>query len=243
MYPGLYTAFLGMKARQQTLEVQANNIANASTDGFKAERVAYTTIEANQKAMGNQQNTIAGVATATATDYSTGALRDTGAALDLSIRGDAFFRIQTDRGVRFTKAGSFTQDAAGQLITKNGDLVLGETGAITLPRNGEITIDQNGIISAAGTRVDKITLARFDNPVDALRKEGDALFFASGTEEPKAATQSQLLQGTLESSNVSPITEMVSMINNTREFESLQRSISLMMNDIGRKISSEIGRS
>ena len=243
MNPGLYTAFLGMRARQRTLEVQANNIANSSTDGFKAERLAYTAVEADRKGSADAQPTVVGVLSTSVTDFSTGTLRETGGPLDVSIRGDAFFQIQTPRGVRFTRAGSFTQDAAGQLITKNGDLVLGENGAITLPRGKPVEIDSNGSVTSDGQEIDKLKIARFDNPVEALSKVGDALFAATGTEEPKDAPESTVLQGTLESSNVSAITEMVSMINNTREFESLQRSISLMMNDIGRKISTEIGRS
>ena len=129
------------------------------------------------------------------------------------------------------------------MITKNGDLVVGENGAITLPREKPVEIGQNGSITSGGQEIGALKIVRFENPVEALKKDGDALFAATGAEEPKEAPESTLLQGTLESSNVSAITEMVSMINNTREFESLQRSISLMMNDIGRKISSEIGRS
>ncbi|NNE66266.1 MAG: flagellar basal-body rod protein FlgF [Pyrinomonadaceae bacterium] len=242
MNPGLYTAFLGMRARQRTLEVQANNIANASTDGFKAERLAYSTVEADHKSKSESQKMVAGVLSTSETDFRSGTLRETGGALDVSIRGDAFFQIQTPRGVRYTRAGSFTQDAAGQLITKNGDLVVGEKGAITLPKNSQVVIGSDGVLSSDGQRIDKLKISRFENPVQALKKDGDSLFAATGIEEPTDAPESSVLQGTLESSNVSAVTEMVSMINNTREFESLQRSISLMMNDVGRKISTEIGR-
>jgi len=231
-----------MRARQRTLEVQANNIANASTNGFKAEQLTYTTIDADKKSYTDHQNTVVGVMTSSSTDYTSGTLRETGSPLDVSIRGDAFIKIQTERGTRYTRAGSFTTDASGQLMTKNGDLVVGDKGPITLPRDTPVTIGADGTISAIGEKIDKLSITRFDKPIEALRKEGDALFIATGVEEPKDAPDSSVLQGTLESSNVSAMKEMVSMINNTREFESLQRSITLMMNDIGRKISSEIGR-
>ncbi len=74
MNSGLYTAFLGMRARQRTLEVQANNIANASTDGFKADRLRYTSIEADQKANENSQLSVTGVLTTSTTDFTSGAL-------------------------------------------------------------------------------------------------------------------------------------------------------------------------
>ncbi len=119
---------------------------------------------------------------------------------------------------------------------------MGENGAITIPKGKQFEIGPDGAVTVKGAKIATIKIARFENPVEALQKEGDALFAATGAEEPQDAPGSTILQGTLESSNVSPITEMVSMISNTREFESLQRSISLMMNDIGRKISGEIGR-
>lgn len=244
MNPGLYNAFLGMKARQRTLETQANNIANASTDGYKALRMRYSTVEAQQKGSTNLQDNVAGLVAETTTDFSAGNIRETGQALDFSIRGDGFFQVQTDEGARFTRAGSFTLDSSGQLVTKNGDLVVGEEGAITLPVNSTVTISPDGTITTdSGEVAGKIKTVRFDNPVEALEHAGNSTFRTTGSEEPKDTTGSEVLQGTLESSNINPISEMVSMINNTREFESLQRSISLMMNDIGRKISSEIGRS
>ena len=243
MNPGLYTAFLGMRARQRTLEVQANNIANSSTDGFKAEKLSYQTVEADKKGRPESQPTVTGVVTTTNTDFSSGTVRETGGVLDASIRGDAFFQIQTDRGVRYTRAGSFTQDSSGQLITKKGDLVVGQEGAITRPRDSKVDFGPDGAINSEGNQIAKLKIVRFENPVEALKKDGDSMFAATGKEEPKDAPGSTVIQGTLESSNVRPIKEMVSMINNTREFDSLQRSITLMMNDIGRKISSEIGRS
>ena len=243
MNPGLYTAFLGMKARQRTLETQANNIANASTDGFKANRLRYSTVEADQRGLPDHQKTIAGVVTESITDFSTGAIRETGQSLDFSIRGDGFFQIQTEDGPRFTRAGSFTRDADGQLVTKNGDLVVGEEGAITLPADQSVTISPDGTITTQdGEVAGKLKTVRFDKPVEALTHAGNSLFTVTGKEEPQDALGSEILQGTLESSNINPIQEMVSMINNTREFESLQRSITLMMNDVGRKVATEIGR-
>lgn len=239
---GLYTIFLGMRSRQNTLEAQANNIANASTVGFKAERLLYSTFEAEKKGSSDKQNLVAGVLTSGSADFSEGTIQQTGRTLDVAIDGDAFLQIQTPRGVRFTRAGNLSLNANGQLVTKNGDLVIGEKGAITLPQNGEISIGEDGSLAVGGQIFDKLKLVRFNNPTTALTKEGNSLFLVTGTEQPQNNLNSKIEQGALEGSNINSITEMVAMINNNREFESLQKSLSMTMNDIGRKISGEIGK-
>jgi flagellar basal-body rod protein FlgF len=242
MKNGLYAAFSGMRARQRTLEAQSNNIANASTTGFKAERLLYSAIEAAKKGKDDAQNLVAGIQVTSTTDFSAGSIRQTGRTLDIAIEGDAFFQIQTERGVRYTRAGNLSLNASGQLVTQNGDLVVGENGAITVPPKGELSIGKDGSLSIGSKAFDRLKLVRFENPVAALVKEGNALFQATGAEEPSANINSKVVQGALESSNINPISEMVAMINNSREFESLQKNVSLLMNDLGRKISSEIGK-
>jgi flagellar basal-body rod protein FlgF len=243
---GLYTSFLGMRSRQRTLDTQANNIANASTTGFKAERLIYNAVEAEAKgtniAGSDRQLLVAGVGTSSSTDFSAGALRETGRSLDVAIDGDAFLQIQTPRGPRYTRAGNLTLDQSGQLVTHNGHLVVGESGAITIPQGGEISIGEDGTISAGGQNVDRLKLVRFDNPANALTKEGESLFIANPNQKPLEATNSRVVQGALEGSNINSISEMVAMMQNTREFDSLQRSVSVLMNDLGRKIAGEIGK-
>jgi flagellar basal-body rod protein FlgF len=242
---GLYNAFLGMRARQHTLDTQSNNIANASTTGFKAERLLYSSAEAGKKgALGgsNKQSLVGGVTANGGIDFSTGSIQQTGRALDVAIDGDSFLQVQTPQGVRFTRAGNLTLNKDGQLVTAGGDLVVGERGPVTIPDKGEISIGEDGTISAGKTTIDKLKMVHFNNPAAALQKAGGTLFMMTGTETPQANVNSRVMQGALEGSNVNSISEMVAMINNNREFESLQKSVSLLMNDIGRKISSEIGK-
>ena len=239
---GLYTIFLGMRSRQNTLEAQANNIANASTVGFKAERLLYSTVEAEKKGTSDKQNLVAGVLTSGTADFTEGSLQQTGRNLDVAIEGDAFLQIQTPRGTRYTRAGNLSLKTNGQLVTKNGDLVIGDQGPITVPQKGEISIGQDGTLAAEGQTFDRLKLVRFNNPPSALMKEGDSLFLATGAEQPLENIDSKVVQGALENSNINSISEMVAMINNNREFESLQKSVSLLMNDIGRKISGDLGK-
>jgi flagellar basal-body rod protein FlgF len=239
---GLYTIFLGMRSRQNTLEAQANNIANASTVGFKAERLIYNTVEAQAKGQSDKQNLLSAVTTASGTDFSAGSIQQTGRSLDVAIDGDAFLQIQTPGGPRFTRAGNLSLNPNGQLVTKTGDLVVGTNGPITIPNDGELSIGEDGSLAVKGQVFDNLKLVRFNNPAAALIKEGDSLFLMTGAEQPQQTESSKVVQGALEGSNINSISEMVAMINNNREFESLQKSVSLLMNDIGRKISSEIAK-
>ena len=278
MNSGLYAAYLGMRARQQRLDLVANNIANASTAGFKADRLLYRSIEAAEngakQAEANTTGTTpvpagANPATATATapavdpqaarlsttrngrevgvmttettDFSPGPIRDTGRSLDIALDGDGFIAVQTPRGERYTRQGSLTMDNAGQLVTQSGQLVIGDGGPITVPP-GEVTIGSDGTISVGGRSAGQLKIVHFANVNAALAKEGNSLFVATGREKPTEATGTRVVQGALEMSNVNSLTEMVAMMQNTREFESLQKSLSTMMNDLGRKVANEIGK-
>src|SRR4051812_15580101 len=138
MNNALYTSFLGMRARQRTLDALSDNIANGSTTGFKSDKPFYRSLEAaDMKDAAARDRRGMGVLTGGQTSYQTGPIHETGRSLDVAIDGDAFFSVRTPRGERYTRAGSFTIDATGQLVTQSGDLVLGERGAINLPA-GEV---------------------------------------------------------------------------------------------------------
>lgn len=274
MSNGLYTAYLGMRARQRALDVTANNIANVSTTAFKADRLLYRAVEAEvspesqtlgAEASGSAQpasaalsgddaaidaeraSTLAlharrvGVVSATATDFSAGPIRQTGRTLDIALEGDGFLVVATARGERYTRSGSLTLNSAGQLVTHDGDLVVGDAGPLTLPP-GEVSISSDGVISVRGSIVGRLKLVRFENAGRALIKEGQALFAATGAEQPKEAVGTAVRSGALEMSNVNPVAELVTMIQQGREFESMQRCVTLMMNELGRKIVNELGR-
>lgn len=279
-----YVIYQGMRARQRALDVIANNIANASTTGFKADRLLYRSFEAAQqeaeqtaqpagtvntpaspispaapqtpnqpanaaatpdnKTASTENNFRKGemnIVTSGATDFSQGSIRPTGRSLDVALNGDGFIAVQTPRGERYTRAGSFTLDRSGQLVTQNGDLVLGQGGPITIPA-GEVNFGADGTISVGGSRVDQLKVVRFNNPHAGLVKEGSSLFAAVNGTRPLADNKTSVEGGSLEMSNVNNIAEMAAMMQNGREFESLQRSISVMMNELGRKVASEIGK-
>jgi len=276
---GLYAAYLGMRARQQRLDLVANNIANAATAGFKADRLLYRTVEALEVKLplvdgnsgGSTSTTPAstavtpaatdptggatqaaqltpikyahqvGVLTAEVTDFSPGSIRETGRSLDVALDGDGFLVVQTSRGERYTRQGSLTLDNSGQLVTQRGDLIIGDGGPITIPP-GEVNIGDDGTISVKGQSAGRLKLVHFADPNAALAKEGNSFFVATGQGKPLEATGTKVVQGALEMSNTNSLTEMVAMMQNTREFESLQKSVSTLMNELGRKVANEIGR-
>jgi flagellar basal-body rod protein FlgF len=253
---GLYTAYLGMRARMRSLDVIAGNLANSATTGFKADHLYYRSVEAAEYApdylAGLQADLSAppqtsaegpsralGVLTGGMMDFTTGSMRQTGQPLDVAMAGDGFLVVQTPRGERYTRSGSLTIDAAGQLVTQQGDLVVGLDGPITI-QPGEVSIGQDGRITSDGQPMGQLKVVRFQDPRAALLKEGHSLYVAAGDEKPVEAPQTLVNQGMLESSNVNTVTEMAAMMQNNREFESLQRSISLMMSL--RKVTADIGK-
>jgi flagellar basal body rod protein FlgG len=155
--------------------------------------------------------------------------------------GDGFLVVQTARGERYTRQGSFTLDNAGQLVTQAGDLVVGDGGPITVPP-GEVSIGEDGTITAGGKSAGRLKLVHFADANQALTKEGGSLFVATGRQRASEAADIRVVQGTLEMSNVNSMTEMVAMMQNTREFESLQKAVAMMMNDIGKTVATELGR-
>lgn len=258
---GLYTAYLGMRARMRTLDVIAGNLANSATTGFKADHLYYRSVEsaeyapdylaglhaelsnatpaADRTTQGSSPTRALGVLTGGLMDFTTGSMRQTGQPLDVALAGDGFLVVQTPRGERYTRSGSLTIDAAGQLVTQQGDLVVGQDGPITI-QPGEVSIGQDGQISSGGLPMGRLKIVRFQDPRSALLKEGHSLFVAVGDAKPEAAPQVTVNQGLLESSNVNTVTEMAAMMQTNREFESLQRSISLMMTL--RKVTADIGK-
>ncbi|MDP3234223.1 MAG: flagellar basal-body rod protein FlgG [Myxococcales bacterium] len=242
MIRSLYTAATGMDAQQTRMDTIANNLANASTTGFKKSRADFEdlmseTIRAPQQIDprgGTQPAPLQvgmGVRTVSTTrSFGQGEAVQTGNALDVSIQGDGFFRIQRPNGeYAFTRAGAFRVDADGRLVTQRGELV---DPQITVPRDAQkITIAADGTITAeiqgresTPNELGKLELSMFQNPA-GLEAIGGNLFVetaASGTAifgRPGEQGMGSLNQGFLETSNVKAVEEMVAMISTQRSYE------------------------
>lgn len=225
MISGIYTLIDGALVHQLRLETISNNLANLNTNAFRKDIISF-----NQALSMNYVSV---------TDFTPGPVRYTGNDLDVALEGQGFFKVQTPKGIRYTRDGAFTLNARGVLVTRSGDAVLGENGPITIS-GGKMTITNDGQVVVDGTPADKLMLVEFKQP-QFLRKEGSSYYFHQGAEsEVLAAQETGVKQSYLEGSNVNPTAEMIRMLEAFRSFESAQKAIqtidemtSKMINDQG----------
>jgi flagellar basal-body rod protein FlgF len=228
MDSGYYAACAGLAAQTQALELVANNLANLGTAGYRGQQATFRSLlAAGGAAAGNPLNAAVndfGVLGGSRVDRASGSLTATGNPLDLAVAGNGFFVVQSAQGVAYTRNGGFHATPAGQLVTAQGDAVLGEQGPITLP-SGAVAVSADGTLSVDGAVVDKLRVAEFA-PDTSLRAVGDAMYAApAGSELPAAS--SSIRQGMLEASNVSPVEGVVQLISIQRNAEMMQRALTL----------------
>jgi len=174
------------------------------------------------------------------TNFNQGQLITTGNTLDFAIKGEGFFTIETEEGIRYTRNGSFKLNADKKLVTSEGYNVIGPYGPIILDGE-EISVAPNGDLMVDGEVIDGFEIVNIKNVRD-LRKTGEGLFkMAEGIEPIEEEFTGQVLQGKLEKSNVDPIKEMVEMMTLFRGYESSQRVIKAYDDTIGKAVN-EIGK-
>lgn len=196
------------------MQVVANNIANAATTGFRAEGVIFSEyiqpVE-NGKSLSMGQGNVRN------TSFVQGGLSQTGGTYDLAIEGDGYFLIQTPAGERLTRAGAFSPNAEGELVTYDGYPVLDAGGApVFVPPNASIAVSADGTLSADGNPLGQIGLVQPTDAKDMIREDG-VMFRADSGFEP--AENARVLQGFVEQSNVNPIGELARMIEVQRAYE------------------------
>ena len=234
---GLGAAAPGMRAAQARMDVLANNLANAATTGYQRDTalsVSFDDMLLRRFFDGAPPAAPVGPLSAgvqlqaTAARLTGGPLRYTGGPLDVAIHGDGFFTVQTPQGVRYTRAGDFTQDAQGRLTTPAGDLVLAGGQPLAAPNIG-MSIAEDGTVSAGGQALGRLDVVSAAD-LGALRKEGNNLWAPAGQGQvsglilPQARGQA-LRVGFLEGSNVEPALEMVNLIETMRAYEADQKAV------------------
>ncbi len=158
-------------------------------------------------------------------DLREGPIATTGNDLDLAISGNAYFSLQTQGGVSYTRHGRFQLDSQGLIVNGQGNPVLSADGApISVPPGSDsLTIAKDGTVSSGSQTLGRIGLFEFTNE-KALKREANGLYTA-GNAQPVTATNSQIIQGSLEQSNVQAIVEMTRMIDVQRSYQAAQRLI------------------
>jgi flagellar basal-body rod protein FlgG len=170
-----------------------------------------------------------------------GSLTETSRELDVAIAGNGFLVVETPRGIRYTRDGKLDMNAKSVLTTSDGNPLLGVTGRPITLGQGKINISEDGNVYLDGEIVDRLKVASFDD-LTALEKEGNALFISKKGREAEKDSDAKIKSGFLEQSNVNPVASMVRMIEIMRHFEAIQKSISLIMNDINSKAIERLGR-
>lgn len=258
MVRGLYTAYTGMLNQQYRLDTITNNLANASTTGYKREgstSIAFDdvlAVKVKDSSVGYVNQVIGDMSLGvkigeTYVDYSQGGFKETENTYDLALEGNGFFSISfTSKSgetiTKYTRDGSFITDAEGALRTKDGDYVLSDTGAeIYIPTEAtNVLVDELGRIFADGEYVDTLGIVDFED-YNYLSKDTGENYYVAVDGATETEWTGKVNQGYLEMSNINVVSEMVEMIEIARAYESNQKAIQTVdtmleksVNNVGR---------
>jgi flagellar basal-body rod protein FlgF len=209
-----YTTLNRQSGLMREMAVVANNLANASTTGFRREGVVFSEYVTT---LGGDPSLSMAHASGRHVDLAQATLSQTGGSYDFAIQGDGFFLIETPEGERLTRAGSFTPSAAGELVTPDGHRLLDAGGApVFIPPDARaVAMASDGTLSSNGQPIAQIGLWQPADPM-ALRHQSGTLFSADAVEPVENGV---VLQGMLEDSNVEPVSEITRMIQVQRAYE------------------------
>ncbi len=256
MVRGLYTGWTGMRHQQKRLDVMANNVANASTTGYKAEkttsqsfgeRVGVRVRDGSEGFKTDEKigDMSLGVKIGEVyTNFDQGSIRQTGNTYDLALDGPGFFTVRVvDRAlnehIRYTRAGNFTINADGYVMDMDGNRLQSEAGDLIVPTDQTIKFTEDGGVYANGELIDMISITDFED-YDYLKKFGDTMYEpVDGANEIEA--EGLVRQGYLEMSNVNVITQMTELIAITRAYEANQKVIQTMDSTLDNAVNS-VGR-
>lgn len=219
---GIASAASALRYWERKQEVTANNLANATTDGFKAERVFAQLME-DSLPVGNA-----------ATDRRAGTIRATANPLDLALGSDGFFVVQTPQGERWTRGGAWQVNADGQLVDADGNAALGEGGPIRVTpsgagsagRGGGVTIDAAGVVRVNGEETGRLRVER--GGPGPLQHEGGTRFIPPEDRVPVDAAARDVRQGAVEESNVNTVSTLVDLIAIQRNYAFAQKVLTTL---------------
>jgi flagellar basal-body rod protein FlgF len=232
MDPITAIAASGMRARMESLDLLANNVANASTGGYKADREFYSLYVAPESAESTDPASTMPVIERHWTDLSQGVIQATGNALDVALSGKGFFAVEGPGGPLYTRNGSFHLAADGKLVTAEGYPVRGATNApLVLQSSRPIAISNDGTVSQDGNAIGQLGIVDFTSTA-GLSKQGNNYFRVSGPAAPGppaglAPSGVTVEQGKLEASNSGTADAAVRLVGIMRQFEMLQKAVAL----------------
>lgn len=215
----IYLSMSGASATLQRQDVLANNLANASTTGFRAELQAFRGVPVQGEGASTR---VYALESTVGYDSRPGPVQTTGRALDVAMQGNAWLAVQGLDGTEaYTRAGSLQVGPDGSLQTTAGLPVMGDGGPITLPANARIDIASNGAVTATvpGSKPQQVGRLKLVTPQAPMQRGDDGLFRSGDGADLPADATAQLRSGALEGSNVSAVETMVGMIAAARQFD------------------------
>jgi flagellar basal-body rod protein FlgF len=221
----IYLSMSGAKATLQRQDSLANNLANVSTTGFRAELQAFRAVPVR----GDGATTrVYALESTIGYNNAAGPVQTTGRSLDVALSGNAWLAVQGLDGTEaYTRAGALQTNAEGQLVTLSGLQVVGDGGPIQLPANATVDISADGLITTklANGRPQQAGRLKMVTPEAPMARGTDGLFRAADGNDLTQDTTARLQSGALEGSNVSPVETMVAMISASRQFEQQMRML------------------
>lgn len=226
---GTYIAASGGLAQFKKLEIVNNNLANINTVGFKREvlegeaqsfekTLASVISGKDPYAKGDNDRTQAVVNVGASTDFTQGPIQSTSNPLDVALRSsNEFFAVNTPEGLQYTRAGNFTLNSEGTLVTQDGFEVQGDGGAIQLSGPGA-TIQSDGTVLAGNKVQGALAVYKFEDPSTLIRAGGNRFSVSKGSSAP-AQVRANIATGSLEMSNVSAITSVTDLMSAQRAFQ------------------------
>ncbi len=244
MDSGFYAACTALMARSQTLDLIANNLANVSTPGYRAQHDSFSSLFAtatgaplsglnlavnDYSVLGNSQ-----------LDLSQGSLERTGNDLDLGIQGAGFFAVQTANGQMFTRDGNFHVSAKGELVTSAGDTVLGTDNRPIPIVGAPVSVAPDGTISVNGALAGQLKVVNFPagTPLQSVGKT----YYSAPDKTAIPAAQASIQQGMLESSNVNPVASSIELITVQRYAELMQRALTMFHTEMNQVATQDLPR-
>ena len=238
MTKGIYAAASAMVLETRAQEINARNLANQQTPGYREESLLRNSFAEVMKGMGQQGNIAADggagvLPNGSFFNFTDGPLEPTNGPFDLALRGNGFFRVKDNQGqTLLTRAGNFSVDEQAQLVTQEGWVVEGQGGAITIPPNTKrITVAKDGTITAdiveggtsTPTVVDRLRVVTVADSKQLVAVNGQ--YFSSGSQPDVDAAETTVLQGHLEKANLEPLEQLVQMISVQRRYDAAQRAL------------------
>lgn len=229
MIDGIYNGAASLSSLEGWQNTISENLASSSAAGFKKTELSFEGVRSNITAAPNgnsRQSASMMPRTGSAINFSDGSLRETGKPTDFAISGPGFFQVRgAGNETVYTRDGEFHLNADNVLVTKVGREVIGEDGPVIVnPENGTISVGSDGTISQRENIIGKLTLREFDDPAVLQRLDG-TLFAAPRGVNGAVVENPSIAQGVIETSNATPLSEMVNLVAVSRAYEATQKMI------------------